>query len=174
MKFPVLALDPSSFARLFLSEAELVRIPMFYVGLYRKRKATLEFYDSAGSLWKLESVTPVKPLSLFRRLWPSINEIEVRIDFRSLGSCPLDQMKDTFRKAVEADDDILKQDEEEADILAKLDATKSVGEVFRLYRWMTKDFRKKPIQSPQHNAGSGPRSSDPPASETPPLLGPRG
>ncbi|MEZ5415568.1 MAG: hypothetical protein R3F03_14780 [Opitutaceae bacterium] len=34
--------------------------------------------------------------------------------------------------------------------------------------------RRKPIQSPQHNAGSRPSSSDSPASATPSALGPRG
>src|SRR5271170_3590382 len=127
MKFPVLAIDPKGFTELFRIDAETRRISVAFIGIYRKLKETLEFFDSDGALWKLTSVDAVKPGPLWSRILHPMRETDVVMQFQLLGPCPLARMKETFRKAVDADDDILTQHEETEDILAKLAQTKSVG-----------------------------------------------
>ena len=157
MKYPVLAIDPSSFVYLLRSEADVTQIPMFYISIFRKKKDTLEFFDSEGFVWKIESVAPAKPLAFWHRILPSIRNVDVSITFQAIGPRPVEHMKNILRQAVEADDDILTQHQERKDILGKIADTKSVGEVFRLYRWMMKDFRKGPNQSSQPTRAKSPR-----------------
>ena len=133
------------------------KIPVGFLGIYKKSRDALEFFDSGGSVWTLDDIEPERPVSLWIRIFAMLRMIEVTMRFRSVGQCPLGRMKDILRKAVEADDDILTQHQEREDILAKLADTKSVGEVFRLYRWMMKDFRKGPNKSPEPIRASAPR-----------------
>jgi len=144
MKFPLLAIEPKGFTSLFPTESDARRMPIGFIKIYRKRQAALEFFDSDGGVWALEAITPIKAIPFWLRFLPTFREIEVEMRFRPLGAATPERMKQLLRSAVEADDDILTQHQEESDILAKLEKTKSVGEVFRLYRWMTKDFRKGP------------------------------
>ena len=157
MKFPVLAIHPKRFTWLFHTEAETRRVPVGFIDIYKKKKDAMDFFDSEGVVWKLESIEPVKHIPFLFRIFSGARMTDAVMRFQSLGQCPLDRMKDVFGKAVKADDDILTQHQEREEILTKLADTKSVGEIFRLYRWMMKDFRKGPNQTPQTTRPFGPR-----------------
>jgi antirestriction protein len=144
VKFPVLAIHPKGFTQLFRDEAETKEVCIGFIGIYRKTKEELSFFDYDGVVWKLDWIEPLRPISLWLRILPTVRMTPAVITFHCVGAGSLEQMKEVFRNAVEADDDILTQHQEKEDILSKLSKAKSVKEVFRLYRWMMKDFRKGP------------------------------
>ncbi|MCP5521226.1 MAG: hypothetical protein H7A46_06725 [Verrucomicrobiales bacterium] len=152
MTFPVLAIEPKGFTWLFQSQADTERMPVGFVGIYRRKIRELEFFDSDGTIWRLESVEPVRRISFWAHLFSSAKKTEVVMRFRPDGTAGVARMQAALRQAVEADDDILTQFEERSDILAKLGRTKSVGDIFRLYRWMRKDFKKRGEPAGRPNA----------------------
>jgi hypothetical protein len=155
MKFPVLALSAKKLTWLFRSEGEIKRLPVAFVRIFLKKKEELEFFDSDGSSWALEAIETVQPVPFWLRIWPSLREIDVQMRFTPLAQDSFPKMKAILKRALEADDDLLTQHHEREEILAKLADTKSTSEVFRLYRWMMKDFRKGPNQTPEPTAPSG-------------------
>ena len=142
MKYPVLAFAPNGFTHLFHSESETQRMCIGYIGIYKRHRSAMQFFDSESVIWKLSSIQPTQRVWFWQRMFGALQHVDVLMEFERVGSYSVDDFRRAFRRAVDADDDILTQHEDINDICQKLEAVQSVPEVFRLYRWMRKDFRK--------------------------------
>lgn len=113
-----------------------------FIGIYKRYQSSLQFFDSDSMVWRLASIRAVKPVPFWQRLFGSLREVDVAMEFAAPHPFTVDDFRLALRQAVDADDDILTQHESRDDILRKLDEVRTIPEVFRLYRWMRKDFRK--------------------------------
>lgn len=142
MKFPVLAVGPKGFTWLFLAEEETKRLPIGFIGIYQRYQSSLSFFDSASTVWRLESIRAVKPVPFWQRLWGSLREVDVAMEFASPRPYDVDDFRSALRQAVDADDDVLTQHERREEVIRGLNGVRTVAEGFRWHRWVRKDFRK--------------------------------
>ena len=142
MKFPVLACGPKGFTWLFKSEDETTRMSVGFVGIYQRYQSALQFFDSDSTVWRLASVRALKPIPFWQRIFGSLRKVDVLMEFTEPHSYIVDDIRRALRQAVDADDDILTQHESREDIIRKLEQVRTISEVFQLYRWMRKDFKK--------------------------------
>ena len=177
MQYPVLAIHPKGFVAYLAGDAYWESLPAAFIGVYLKRRSVMVFYDRGGEKWELLSLTPARPVSRIRRLFSGLRPIAVRAEFRSTGKYSLDEIRATMRAAVEADDDILTQFHDKKQVLDWVDKAESVGRMFNLYRWITKDFsggagkhNAKPEPAASPNGGPGTASPNPEASGGPPSV----
>lgn len=142
MKFPLLACGPKGFTWLFKSENETKKMSIGFVGIYSRYQPALQFFDSDSTVWRLASVRPRQPIPFWQRIFGSLLEVDVSMEFAEPHSYTVDDFRLALRQAVDADDDILTQHESREDIIRKLEQLRTIPEVFQLYRWMRKDFKK--------------------------------
>jgi hypothetical protein len=142
MKFPMLACGPKGFTWLFKSENETKRMCIGFVGIFRRYQPTLQFFDSDSTAWRLASIRPLQPIPFWQRIFGSLREVDVSMEFAEPHSYTVDDFRRALRQAVDADDDVLTQYESRDIIIQKLEKVRTVPEVFQLYRWMRKDFKK--------------------------------
>jgi len=142
MTFPVLVCGPKGFTWLFKSEEEMQRMPISFIGIFRRYQSSLQFFDSDAAVYRMSSIQSLQPLPFWRRIFGRLRQVDVSMNFTAPHPYAIDDFKSALRQAVDADDDILTQHESREDIIQKLQDVRTIPEVFRLYRWMRKDFKK--------------------------------
>ena len=142
MQYPVPAVHPKGFVQYLADDTYWKSLPIAFIGMYLKRRGAMVFYDKGGEKWELLSLAPVRPVSLFTRLFSGLRPTAVRPEFRSNGKYSLDEIRASMRAAVEADDDILTQFHDKKQVLNWVDKAESIARMFNLYRWIIKDFSR--------------------------------
>ncbi len=153
MNYPLLAIERGGFAQMIASGDYWMRLPLAFINLYKRRLGVLRFYDEEGNKWRLNSIAPDQPLGLIRhfvglRLGLSVRPVSVAVDLQLVGPYSLEELREDFRSAVEADDDILCQYHDKQQILKWLDDAKSIPKVFNLYNRITKESFRRRSSSP--------------------------
>jgi hypothetical protein len=156
-----IAIHPKGFVQHIECDAYWRSLPVAFIALYLKRRAVMVFYDKTGEKWELLSLRTVTPISLLTRVFFGLRPTEVRPEFRSNGKYSLEDIPASMRAAVESDDDILTQFHDRRQVLAWIDKAESIPRMFNLYRWITKDFSRKPGKDGQRPEQSAPPNGDP-------------
>ena len=148
MKFPVLAVEPKGFTWVFQDSAEMERMPVGFIGIYRRRMRELAFYDYEGVRFRLSRVGPAERVPFWWYLTRSLQEVRVTLDLERQTEGGVDRLREDLRAAIESDDDILTQFIPKEKALPRLSQTKSVSDVFRFYFWIRKDVKWKKKAQP--------------------------
>ncbi len=144
MNYPVLAMQHGGFTQMLRSENYWASLPIAFIKLYRRRLDVLFFYGADGNRWRLRSIGLGESTGLIPRvfgLWLglSLRPVSVVVEFERAGSYATEELRAALRSAVEVDDDILCQFHAKEQVLARLDKTQSVAQIFSLHSWITKE-----------------------------------
>ena len=155
--YPVLAIAPDGFVMQLASADALHTMPYGYLGLFRRRRATLVLFGRDGTKWRGGPGVARGPNGEWWRVVKHRRPVALGGEVSALGPYDASELREALRAAVVEDDDILCQYYSKRQILTWLDRADSVGRLFNLYNWI----RKEPFKRPRRRspASTGRRSN---------------